>query len=197
MSYVWFGIILVSAVVIYTQHQRIFKLLKQSQNTSTKKMTLIRTIFDLEIGDIVQHLDVDWVVEGKLTYQVGAYYWYEYLLQNKDKIAWLSVEEDERVEVALLEPINQLDVSKDPPPQLNFEGETYTCIDSGKARMTRTGLTMKRAAEKCQYFDYKGTGEKVMSVEVWDGDIEVTVGEKISPRSLTILPGDGKTVYRD
>ncbi|BAZ10186.1 hypothetical protein NIES4071_20000 [Calothrix sp. NIES-4071] len=195
MLYIWLGIIAVSAAIIYTQRQQILKLLKPT--TSTKTLAPInRTIFDLEIGDIVQHMAIDWVVEGRLTYQVGAYYWYEYLLQDKDKIAWLSVEEDDRVEVALLQPTNQLDVSN-PPPELNFAGETYTCIDSGQARMTRTGLTMKRTAEKCQYFDYESADGQVLSIEVWDGDIEVSVGEKISPRSLTILPGDGRTVYRD
>jgi Domain of unknown function (DUF4178) len=196
MLYIWLGIIAVSAAIIYTQRKQILKLLNPPTSTQTLA-PINRTIFDLEIGDIVQHMGIDWVVEGRLTYQVGAYYWYEYLLQDKDKIAWLSVEEDDRVEVALLEPTNQLDVSKDPPPELNFAGEIYTCTDSGKARMTRTGLTMKRTAEKCQYFDYESTDRKVLSIEIWDGDVEVSVGEKITPRSLTILPGDGRTVYRD
>lgn len=156
-----------------------------------------RTIFDLQIGDIIQHMQVDWVVEGKLTYKIGAYYWFEYLLQDKNKIAWLSVQEDDRVEVALLEPTNQLDVSHTPPQEINFAGDTYKCIDSGTARMTRTGLTMRRTAEKCEYFDYESANGGVLSIEIWDGDIEVTVGEKINPRSLVILPGDGRTVYRD
>ncbi|OKH51494.1 hypothetical protein NIES2101_18155 [Calothrix sp. HK-06] len=196
MLYLWLGIIAVSAAIIYTQRRQIQNLLKPT--TSNKKLALVNTtIFDLKIGDIVQHMGIDWVIEGKLTYQEGAYYWYEYLLQDKDKIVWLSVEEDDRVEVALLEPTNQLDVSKDPPPELTFAGEIYTRVDYGKARMTRTGLTMKRKAEKCGYFDYESADGKILSIEIWDGDIEVSVGEKISPRSLTILPGDGKTVYRD
>ena len=56
---------------------------------------------------------------------------------------------------------------------------------------------MRRTSEKCEYFDYEGANGRVLSVEIWNGDIEVTVGEKINPRSLLILPGDGKTVYRD
>jgi Domain of unknown function (DUF4178) len=171
---------------------------KNNQQLPAKKRNLLEcTIFNLEIGDIIQHLGIDWVVEGKLTYKVGAYSWFEYLLQNDEKIAWLSVEEDDIVEVALLEPTNQLDISEIPPQELNFAGEVYKLEDSGTAKMTRTGLTMRRTAEKCQYFDYEGNDKKVLSIEIWDGDIEVSIGEKISPRSLTILPGDGKTVYRD
>ncbi|MDY6898552.1 MAG: DUF4178 domain-containing protein, partial [Cyanobacteriota bacterium] len=41
----------------------------------------------------------------------------------------------------------------------------------------------------------EGSGDKVLSIEVWDGEIEVTIGNRINPRSLTILPGDGNRVY--
>ncbi len=196
-----FGIIILIAVstIIYliAQEQPRLQGQENKQLASKKRNPLECTIFNLEIGDIIQHMGIDWVVEGKLTYKVGAYSWFEYLLQDEDKIAWLSVEEDDTVEVALLEPSNQLDISDIPPQELNFAGEIYKLEDSGTARMTRTGLTMRRTAEKCEYFDYEGSDKKVLSIEIWDGDIEVSIGEKISPRSLTILPGDGKTIYRD
>ncbi|PAX52104.1 DUF4178 domain-containing protein [Brunnivagina elsteri] len=196
-----FGILVLITVgtIIYliNQQQPILKGSENQQLPAKKRNPLECTIFNLEIGDIIQHMGIDWVVEGKLTYKVGAYSWFEYLLQDKEKIAWLSVEEDDIVEVALLEPTNQLDISDIPPQELNFAGEVYKLEDSGTAKMNRTGLTMRRTAEKCQYFDYEGSGKRVLSIEIWDGDIEVSIGEKISPRSLTILPGDGKTVYRN
>ena len=34
-----------------------------------------------------------------------------------------------------------------------------------------------------------------LSVEVWARDIEVTVGQKINPRILNFLPGDGQQVF--
>ncbi|NJL63977.1 MAG: DUF4178 domain-containing protein [Methylacidiphilales bacterium] len=193
-----FGLIIFSVIIyVFTQEQPRLKGQENKQLPSKKRNPSECSIFNLEIGDIIQHLGIDWVVEGKLTYKVGAYSWFEYLLQDDEKIAWLSVEEDDIVEVALLEPTNQLDISNIPPQELNLAGEVYKLEDSGTARMTRTGLTMRRTAEKCEYFDYEGSGKKVLSIEIWDGDIEVSIGEKISPRSLTILPGDGKTVYRD
>ncbi|BAZ39230.1 hypothetical protein NIES4101_51820 [Calothrix sp. NIES-4101] len=200
MNLLLFGIIATIAIgaVIYfvIQQQPRLKGQDHKQLAAKQRNPSECTIFNLEIGDIIQHLGIDWVVEGKLTYKVDAYSWFEYLLQDDEKIAWLSVEEDDIVEVSLLEPTNQLDVSI-PPQELNFAGDIYKLEDSGTARMTRTGLTMRRTAEKCEYFDYQGSDKKVLSIEIWDGDIEVTIGEKISPRSLTILPGDGKTVYRD
>jgi hypothetical protein len=154
-----------------------------------------RTVFTLEVGDIVQYMDTDWVVEGRLTYNVGEYSWYEYLLQDGDRISWLSVDEDDRVEVALLEPTNQLDIGREPPKQLTFGGETYRCIESGVATMTRVGTTLRRTAEHCQYFDYEGSDNKVLSIEDWNGDIQVTVGQRIRPRMLTFLPGSGQRIY--
>ncbi|MDJ0616848.1 MAG: DUF4178 domain-containing protein [Calothrix sp. MO_192.B10] len=159
--------------------------------------SLKRNVFNLQIGDIVQYLGRDWVVEGSLTYDVDGYTWMEYMLQDGDDIRWLSVEEDDMVEVAFLEANNQLDVSQNPPQQLNFAGETYRCVDSGTAKMTRKGTVVRRNAQRCQYFDYETPNDKVLSIEIWDGEIEVTVGERINPRSLTLLPGDGMRVYGD
>jgi hypothetical protein len=159
--------------------------------------SLKRNVFNLQIGDIVQYLGRDWVVEGSLTYDVEGYTWMEYMLQDGDDIRWLSVEEDDMVEVAFLEANNQLDVSQNPPQQLNFGGETYRRVDSGVAKMTRQGTIVRRDAQRCQYFDYETPNDKVLSIEIWNGEIEVTAGERINPRSLTLLPGDGRRVYGD
>jgi Domain of unknown function (DUF4178) len=191
---VWLGIILVISVgiVVFVLQQ---KGLLFAGNNQKELPSLERTIFNIQIGDIVQYMSTDWVVEGHLTYNVNGYTWCEYMLQDGDRINWLSVEEDDRVEVALLESTNQLDISQTPPKQLNFAGDTYRCVDSGTARMTRKGTIQKRVAARCHYFDYEGPSNKVLSIEVWDGEVEVTVGELINPRSLLILPGDGKKVY--
>ncbi|MGV2830377.1 DUF4178 domain-containing protein [Myxosarcina sp. GI1(2024)] len=190
---VWFVAIavIVSAVVLLVLQQK--GVLPQGK-TSPQLPGLERTIFNLEIGDIVQYLDTDWVVEGKLTYDDDGYVWLEYLLQTGDRLAWLSVDEDDRVEVALLEPNNQIDISGTPPSQISFADENYSLVGSGNATMTRAGTTLNRNASKCTYYDYRAN-DKVLSIEVWDGDVEVTTGEKISPRMLTLLPGDGQRVY--
>ena len=141
-------------------------------------------------------MGIDWFVEGKLTYRDGEYSWMEYMLQDDNEIRWLSVDEDDTVEVALLEATDRLDISETPPPKkLTFGDENYKCVDSGVASMTREGTVKRRTASRCQYFDYESSGDKVLSIEVWDGETEVTIGDRINPRSLTILPGDGNRVY--
>ena len=190
----WLGAILIVAVAgtLFVLQQRGVIL---TGNNKKELPSLERNLFNLQIGDIVQYIDRDWVVEGKLTYNVGGYIWFEYLLQDDNDIRWLSVDEDDRVEVAFLEPINQLEVSQNPPKQLTFANETYRCVDSGMAKMTRVGTTLRKNAERCEYFDYKGSNDNVLSIEIWDGEVEVTVGYQINPRSLTLLPGDGKRIY--
>lgn len=153
------------------------------------------SIFELQIGDIVQYLDRDWVVEGKLIYQNGGFSWLEYMLQDGDDIRWLSVEEDDWVTVSLLAPVSDLEVSQTPPQELTYKGVTYRCTESGNAQMRREGNPRRPNVEQCRYFDYEGSDQKVLSIEDWDGDIEIVAGRIIAPKSLTILPGEGRSVY--
>jgi hypothetical protein len=36
-------------------------------------------------------------------------------------------------------------------------------------------------AKTCNYYDYYGDRDIRLSVEIWDGDVEVSVGQKINP----------------
>lgn len=156
---------------------------------------LERSIFSLQIGDIVQYLDTDWFVEGKLIYNSDGYTWLEYLLQDEDRIRWLSVEEDDQVEVALLETLPGLEVPGTPPDPLTYNGVTYQLEESGKAQMTREGATLNRQGEFCHYYDYRGASGQRLSIEDWGDEREVTQGQKLRPSALTLLPGDGRRVY--
>lgn len=188
-------------VIIITVVVGVILLLRQQQGKPTPgskpkdTRPLPRTLFTLEIGDIVQYMGTDWIVEGKLIYDDDGYTWLEYLLQDGDRRQWLSVEEEDTVEVALLEPITQLEVGSNPPQQLTFADESYRQVESGTAQMTRVGATLNRQGEQCRYYDYKGPGDKVLSIENWSGDIEVTVGQRVRPSLFTFLPGDGQQVY--
>ncbi|MEM7727070.1 MAG: DUF4178 domain-containing protein [Cyanobacteria bacterium P01_A01_bin.45] len=191
---VWLGFIVVVVIGV-----TLFVLQQQGKlpgSSSQKELpSLQRNIFNLQIGDIVQYMDRDWVVEGKLTYNDDGYSWFEYLLQDDNDIRWLSVDEDDVVEVSFLEPTTQLEVSQTPPDKITFNNDTYRCVESGTAKMSRQGTTLRRLAQRCQYFDYESTNQKVLSIEVWEGEVEVTVGHQINPRSLSLLPGDGGRVY--
>lgn len=192
LIYIILGIVVVIGlgIVLVTRQASLSAANEQNQLPS-----LERNVFNLQIGDIVQYLEGDWVVEGKLTYEEEGFTWFEYMVQDGDRICWLSVEEDDRVVVCWLEQTNALDISFPPPQKLNLSGVAYTCTDSGIANMTRQGILVRRDGEQCQYYDYEAPGGKILSIENWQGDIEVTMGEKIRPSVLSLLPGDGRRVY--
>lgn len=194
LSLLWLLII----VVVVAFGIWLWRVSKQSATPTTGREVMGQpTLFDLQVGDIVQYSGTDWVVEGKLTYNDDGFIWLEYMLQDGDNLCWLSVEEDDRVEVAITETTRSLDVRETPPPEfLVFEGESYRCIESGTARMTREGRLNRPDGEQCRYYDYEGPANKVLSVEDWGGEIEVSVGESIRPTSVTLLPGEGRSVYR-
>ncbi len=159
--------------------------------------SLKRNVFTLQIGDIVQYGGGDWVVEGRLTFNDSGYTWLEYMLQDGDEIRWLSVEEDDRVEVCWMETASNLDISGSPPQRITHNGITYHQVESGTAKMQRIGTTMNKQAQICRYVDYAADDDQLLSVEDWNGDFEVSVGRRIRPSSLTLLPGDGHRVYDD
>ncbi len=203
MYFFLFLILCAALVLLILQQQGKLPLAKKKSELPSVE----RNIFNLEIGDIVQYEGVDWFVEGKLVYNIGSYNWFEYMLQKSDiaesdalsdHICWLSVEEDDLVEVSIFKNV-------DIPPEINSaslpETLTYLEVDyhlaeSGTAKMLRLGNTLNRQAQTCNYYDYKSSDNLRLSVEVWDQDIEVTVGQKINPRILNFLPGDRQQVFQ-
>ena len=192
MNWYIISIVIAGLVLLFMQKQGLLPSAK-----SKKLPPLEKNLFNLDIGDIVQHDGIDWFVEGKLIYNAGSYNWFEYLLRDDDNILWLSIEEDDYVEVSLLRESDlTINLSNGKPPKaITYQDTNYKQTDSGTATINRLGNTLNREGQSCKYFDYKGAGDRRLSVEIWDGEIEVTVGNKINPRMLNFLPGDGQKVY--
>lgn len=193
LTWLWLGILAIAIVGAFILLSRRSALPGRKQPQALP--SLQRTIFTLQIGDIVQYDGADWVVEGRLTFNDNGYSWFEYMLQDGDNVRWLSVEEDDRVEVCWMETASNLDISGKPPARISHNGVTYQQTEQGVARMERIGTTMNKQAQICRYFDYEATADQLLSVEDWNGDLEISVGRRIRPSSLTLLPGDGRRVY--
>jgi len=173
----------------------------QSRHRATENREL--TLFDLKVGDIVQHDATDWVVEDRLVYRQGEFSWLEYLLREDDRSVWLVVNEDDNLVVTLEEEIDlPLSLDAKPPSQLEVDGRLYRLSERGTADVTAEQRRINRRLGSCQFFDYRSGSSAVLSIEIWGGnaagagELEVTVGERIRPLSLSLLPGDGQSVYR-
>ena len=149
-----------------------------------------KTVLGLAINDIFQHTGQDFMVEGKLIYREGGDEWWEYRLVDGADEAYLSVEDDDELEVALWREI-QFDVpSSGPPESLVWEGDKYRCAERGEASVTRDGKTGRKSGLTCKYWDYEGPGGKMVGIEQWGGGYEVWSGEELEEGRYDILPGD-------
>ncbi|PSP18957.1 MAG: DUF4178 domain-containing protein, partial [Cyanobacteria bacterium QS_8_64_29] len=109
----WFVWLVIAGIVVVG----ILLVVRRARPPAAPKQSplLERTVFDLQLGDIVQYFETDWVVEGWLTYRQDGFSWCKYLLQDGERIRWLSVEEDDVVRVAWLAPTKALSFEREPP----------------------------------------------------------------------------------
>jgi len=163
-----------------------------------------RTLFNLTTGDIVQHEGRDWVVEDRLLYDDDGFQWLEYLLRDGTEGRWLSVCEDDWLEVSWLEdvPAAELEgLTSDFPEHVRCRGQLYHLKETGRASVTAAARVMNRRLTGCRYGDYEGAEGRVLSLERWEeggdpGPPELSLGLRIDPAAPQLLPGDGRSVYR-
>ena len=191
-------LLLLLAIIAYVGVQR--RSAKSRREVATNREL---TLFDLKVGDIVQHDATDWVVEDRLVYRQGEFSWLEYLLRDGEQSLWLVVNEDDNLVVTLEREIDlPLSLDAKPPSQLELDGRVYRLSERGTADVTAEQRRVNRRLGSCQFFDYRSGSSAVLSIELWGntatgaGELEVTVGERIRPLSLSLLPGDGQSVYR-
>ena len=191
-------LLLLLAIIAYVGVQR--RSAKSRREVATNREL---TLFDLRVGDIVQHDATDWVVEDRLVYRQGEFSWLEYLLRAGEHSLWLVVTEDDNLVVTLEREIDlPLSLDAKPPSQLELDGRVYRLSERGTADVTAEQRRVNRRLGSCQFFDYRSGSSAVLSIELWGntatgaGELEVTVGERIRPLSLSLLPGDGQSVYR-
>lgn len=191
-------IFLVLTVVSFIFYSKAKKLEKQQESGDRRQLPgpdrqldadAPRTVMNLQVGDIVSYLGADYMVEGRLDYDDEGWTWVTYMLVDGAQIRWLSVEEDDQLEVSLWDEAN-LDLSGKPPEFLEYEGQRFKMVEWGTARVSQTGKTGRKAGLNMEYFEYEGQGDRYLSVEKWGNEIEVSVGEDINPYGLELYPGD-------
>jgi hypothetical protein len=108
---------------------------------------------DIGVGAVVTYEGRDWVVRGTLEIEEDGFTWHEHHLDDATTRRWLSVEDDEELEVCLWEKI--LAPELDPgPPTLHHAGVAYTLDERGRARYRATGTTGTPPEGAVEYYDY-------------------------------------------
>ncbi len=141
-------------------------------------------------GDVVNYESVDWIVDRTMTFDEDGFSWQEHMLVDHEsgRKLWLSVEDDDGLEVAVFE--RQSGVELDPDARsLTHEGVTYTREERGRARFTTRDASGQVENGAMEYADYRA-GERVLGLERYGSAStwEVSTGKVVSEHELDIYP---------
>jgi hypothetical protein len=145
----------------------------------------------LKPGDVVNHGGRDYIVEGTVRLEQGGYRWDEHRLVDAGESIWLSVEDDEGLEIVVWD--RRKGTGLEPGPQtVEVDGVSYELDERGKANFTSEGVTGMSAGGRLEYADYEA-GDKRLSFERGEGEEswEVSVGERIGEAMIDIYPSRG------
>ena len=142
----------------------------------------------LKLGDVVNFDDGDFIVEGTLRMEQDGFRWEEHRLVDGERSRWLSVEDDEGLEVAIWNraPAVELRPGAD---RLAHEGVDYELDERGHANFTAEGSTGTAPSGRMEYVEYTA-GDRLLAFERYGGDAgwELGTGEVISEHALDIYP---------
>lgn len=125
--------------------------------------------------------------------------WYELEGDNGRQKVWISLEQDDELEVTLATrklklrdiPVNRGDLDQmdeDGEGQFEFEGKTYYFENSNEASYFRNGLTTPDNEEFFYYWEFeRADGEEFITIEEWEnGRFEVTVSCPIKESQIKV-----------
>ncbi|MBA3747772.1 MAG: DUF4178 domain-containing protein [Solirubrobacterales bacterium] len=145
----------------------------------------------LKVGDVVNYEGGDYIVEGTLRFNQGGFTWQEHRLVDGPNSLWLSVEDDEGLEIVTWQRLKGAALEPG-PGSLKHGGVTYELDERGKANFTSEGTTGAPGGGKAEFADYEN-GDERLSFERYgdDGGWEISLGRVISEHVLDIYPSRG------
>ena len=142
----------------------------------------------IKVGDVVAHEGSDFLVRGTLAFDQDGFAWQEHHLDDATTRRWLSVEDDEELELVLWQSVSAPDLQPG-ASEVVHDGVTYRREEQGRARFTATGATGTAPSGTVEFVDYEA-GDRRLSFERFgaDGDWEVGIGQLVNERTLDIYP---------
>lgn len=142
----------------------------------------------IKVGDVIAHEGRDFLVRGSLAFDQDGFVWHEHHLDDTSVRRWLSVEDDEELEVCLWTAVAAPALTPG-AAEVEWDGTTYTRDEHGHARFTATGSTGTAPEGTVEYYDYAAGGRRLAFERYGTaGDWEVAVGEVVNERALDIYP---------
>lgn len=165
---------------------RLKNVIRSNDALEREKNMKKKTLFNLEVGDVVAVEEVDYEVEAVLCFNDHGWKWREYKLKDALKVLWLSVEVDDEVEISLYEEVRIPGFT--PGKKVDYDGVEYYQDECGEAILEKvSGLLGVVPNERVRYYEYCDMDEeKYLAAEVWGGETEVSIGRPIKEYNVEI-----------
>ncbi len=125
---------------------------------------------------------------NKVKFVEKSSYWIEYKLQKIDSIEtyYLNVEISGKAIIYNILKQNKIQIKIN----MTIQGEEYELFEKGIGKVENYyGMTDVGLNEEVNYYEYKNKADKqkILSIEKWKDEIEVSIGKIISLRNIKVL----------
>ncbi len=144
----------------------------------------------IKVGDILTIEGSDFVVRGTLRFDQSGFTWQEHFIDDVHNRRWLSVEDDEGLELCLWER-HDPGVGEPGAPEVAVDGVSFRLMEHGTAAFTSEGTTGVAPSGQAEYYDY-AAGDRRLSFERFGAaSWEVSTGRVLGLREVQVLPTTG------
>jgi len=142
---------------------------------------------EIKVGDVLGIDGSDFVVRGTLRFDQSGFTWAEHFIDDVHNRRWLSVEDDEGLELCLWE---RRPPAADPPgaSEVDVAGVTYRLVEHGTATYTSEGTTGTAPSGEAEYFDYEAGDRRLAFERFGTASWEVSEGRVLAGREVQVFP---------
>ena len=145
-------------------------------------------ILDLKEDQYIIIEKIKYRVLNKVKFAEKSSYWIEYKIRNieNNDIYYLNVELSSKVILYKILPEKEIQLEIN----ITFQNQEYELIEKGVGKVeTYYGMTDVGLNEEVNYYEYKNKQDKqkILSVEKWKDETEISMGKVISLSNIKIL----------
>jgi hypothetical protein len=142
---------------------------------------------EIKVGDVVAIGGSDFIVRGTLRFDQSGYTWQEHFIDDVHNRRWLSVEDDEGLELCLWE---RRSPTEEVPgaAEVEVDGVRYRLREHGTASFTSEGTTGTAPSGQAEYYDYEAGDRRLSFERVGTTSWELSTGRVVGLREVQVLP---------
>jgi hypothetical protein len=178
----------------------VFNIFKNKKKTNYDPLNI--QVTDIKKGFVFEYDLKEWHVVAEYTYDWGNNeFSKEFKISSGDDMKFLSVEEDDEVEVILFEKIRLNKIEENildeiarnhkPPDEITYQQQKYFFESESPGYFKEEG-TQKEWLELMSWDYYNDPGDTVITIEQWgEREFEASVGKLLKPFEISnIIPAE-------